>query len=71
MHDLQTWTKITPILALVGVLVLQSSQGQFFLLYIPNEKQKVGKKKKFLFAYISNFDIFVLGLPITQSVEVL
>ena len=73
MQDLQTWTKITPILALVGVLVLLSSQGQFFLLYTANTKGKIesGKNKKFLFAFISNFDIFAHGLPITTSVEVL
>ena len=34
------------------------------------EKQKV-EWKKFLFSFISNFHIFVHGLPITTSVEVL
>ena len=72
MQDLQTWIKITPILAIVGVLVLQSSQGQFFLLYTAYTKGKTESGKKiFLFAFISNFHTFAHGLPITTSVEVL
>ena len=39
------------------------------LCYIPKEKQKV--EKNILFAFISYFHIFVHGLPITTSVEVL
>ena len=40
MQDLQTWTKTTPILALVGVLVLQLSQGQFFFFLIKHPKKE-------------------------------
>lgn len=66
--DLQTWTKITPILALVGVLVLLSSQGQFFLLYTAYTKGKTesGKKKSFFLllspTFIFLFMVFLLQL---------
>ena len=38
---------------------------------IYQRKNRKWKKKKFLFAFISNFHIFAHGLPITTSVEVL
>ena len=47
MQDLQTWTKTTPILALVGVLVLQLSQGQFFVL-IKHPKKELPVKNVIL-----------------------
>ena len=70
MQDLQTWIKITLILVLVGVLLFQSSQGQFFLLYAIYQRKNRKWKKNILFAFISYFHIFVHGLPITTSVEV-
>ena len=55
MQDLQTM----PILALVAVLVLQLSQGQFFFLIKHPKKEKPGKNVILL---VSNFHHFNYGL---------
>ena len=69
MQDLQTWIKTTPILALVGVLVLQLSQGQFCFSY-KTSKERTACDKCY-FAFISNFWQFIHGLWVLLSVEIL
>ena len=61
MQDLQTWTKTTPILALVGVLVLQLSQGQFFFFPYKASEERTACEKCY-FAFVSNFHHFNYGL---------
>ena len=56
MQDLQT----TPILTLVGVLVLQLSQGQFFFSYKTSKERTTWEKC--YFAFVSNFHHFNYGL---------
>ena len=67
MQDLQTWTKITLILALVGVLLFQSSQGQFFLLYAIYQR-KNRKWKKIFFLLLSPIFIFLFMVFLLQRV---
>ena len=58
-----------PILALVGVLVLQLSRGQFCFSY-KTSKERTACDKCY-FAFISNFRDFIHGLRVLLSVEIL